>query len=67
MNLHIREDSGCQRLKRNDFGEGPISLSAHYPATGEQQNPETYQLNMALDQTGDGFYNSDLLEFISNN
>lgn len=49
------------RLKRNDFGEGPISLSAHYPATGEQQNPETYQLNMALDQTGDGFYNSDLL------
>lgn len=61
MNLHIREDSGCQRLKRNVFGEGPISLSAHYPATGEQQNPETYQLNMALDQTGDGFYNSDLL------
>ncbi len=49
------------RLKRNDFGEGPLSLSAHYPATGEQQNPETYQLNMALDQTGDGFYNSDLL------
>ena len=43
------------RLKRNDFGEGPISLSAHYPATGEQQNPETYQLNMALDQTEDGF------------
>ena len=29
------------RLKRNDFGEGPISLSAHYPAAGEQQNPET--------------------------
>lgn len=49
------------RLKRNDFGEGPIPLSAHYPATGEQQNPETYQLDMALDQTGDGFYNSDLL------
>lgn len=49
------------RLKRNDFGEGPISLSAHYPATGEQQNPKTYQLDMALDQTGDGFYNSDLL------
>lgn len=49
------------RLKRSDFGEGPISLSAHYPATGEQQNPETYQLNMALDQTEDGFYNSDLL------
>lgn len=49
------------RLKRSDFGEGPISLSAHYPAAGEQQNPETYQLNMALDQTGDGFYNSDLL------
>ena len=40
---------------------GPISLSAHYPATGEQQNPKTYQLDMALDQTGDGFYNSDLL------
>ena len=49
------------RLKRNEFGEGSISLSAHYPATGEQQNPETYQLNMALDQTEDGFYNSDLL------
>lgn len=49
------------RLKRSDFGEGPISLSAHYPATGEQQNPETYQLNMALDQTGDGFNSSDLL------
>lgn len=49
------------RLKRSDFGEEPISLSAHYPATGEQQNPETYQLNMALDQTGDGFNSSDLL------
>lgn len=49
------------RLKRSDFGEGPISLSAHYPATGEQQNPETYPLDMASDQTGDGFYNSDLL------
>lgn len=36
-------------------------MSAHYPATGEQQNPETYQLNMALDQSEDGFYNSDLL------
>lgn len=36
-------------------------MSAHYPATGEQQNPETYQLNMALDQTGDGFNSSDLL------
>lgn len=49
------------RLKRSDFGEGPISLSAHYPATGEQQNSEAYQLNMALDQTGDGFNSSDLL------
>ncbi len=49
------------RLKRSDFGEGTISLSAHYPATGEQQNPETYQLNVVLDQTGDGFNSSDLL------
>lgn len=50
------------RLQRSDFGEGALTLAAHYPVTGSQNGqPETTPTALADDQSGDGFAASDLL------
>lgn len=47
------------RLLRSDFGEGALTLSAHYPARDDAS--ESVSFTLADDQSADGFAASDLL------
>lgn len=51
------------RLKRQDFGSGRLTISAHYPVIeGVSENAESqYEFKIALDQSNTGFESSDLL------
>lgn len=49
------------KLKRSDYGEGRLELSAHYPAAGEEASPSSHTLEIALDQRGDAFQPQDIL------
>ena len=50
------------RLLRSDFGEGTLTLAAHYPIQTEQAvDPEKAAFTLSGDQSADGFTASDLL------
>lgn len=50
------------RLLRSDFGEGTLTLAAHYPIQTEQAvDPEKTSFTLSGDQSADGFTASDLL------
>lgn len=51
------------RLKRQDFGEGRLTLSAHYPVVSGVLDvaKDKYNFSVALDQSGSGKDASDLL------
>lgn len=48
-------------LRRSDFGDGELTLSAHYPALPEAGEASSASFNVEADQSGDGFGESDLL------
>lgn len=51
------------RLRRQEFGMGRLTLSAHYPvvAGASDAAPEGYGFDVAQDQSGAGYAESDLL------
>lgn len=50
------------RLRRSDFGDGTLTLAAHYPALTDQYGQaEKAPFTLAEDQTANGFAASDLL------
>lgn len=50
------------RLRRSDFGEGPLTLSAHYPILPDDGSEGTERvIPIAADQTAEGYAASDLL------
>lgn len=50
------------RLLRSDFGDGSLTLAAHYPAwSSVAEKPEQAFFSLSGDQSGDGFAASDLL------
>lgn len=50
------------RLLRSDFGEGTLTLAAHYPIQAEQAvDPEKATFTLSGDQSADDFTASDLL------
>lgn len=61
----LRYESGQwqPRLRRPDFGEGRLTLSAHYPVVKGESDVAagSYRFSVATDQSGDGFEASDLL------
>lgn len=49
------------KLKRSDFGSGTLSLSAHYPAAGEDKDPSDHVLDISVDQNDGKYAAEDLL------
>ncbi len=51
------------RLKRSEFGDGRLKLSAHYPVCvgSEEVDPRQFAFQVALDQQTEGTSGSDLL------
>ena len=51
------------RLKRSDFGDGTLTMSAHYPAVADPEaiDPAAYAVQLPLDQSGEALSAADLL------
>lgn len=59
----MKAGSGNRRLRRPDFGEERLTLSAHYPVVKGESDvaADSYRFSVATDQSGNGFEASDLL------
>lgn len=48
-------------LRRSDFGDGKLVLSAHYPSCGEDADPTSHVLEITPDQRGNAMQEQDIL------